>query len=63
MPEDIAIISSKSDIDPRSHGRETGRNRPPKKCGQTDRQTAFQLYIVHRRLASVPALSCRAQAM
>ena len=26
--------------------------------GQTDRQTAFQLYIVER-LAGVPALSCR----
>ena len=37
MPEDIAITSSKSDVDPCNP-----RYRLPKKCGQM----AFQLYIV-----------------
>ena len=41
MPEDIAIISSKSDVDPCSHSRETDAKKV-----RTDRQTAFQLYIV-----------------
>ena len=40
MPEDIAITSSKSDIDPCSRGRETDRQK------SADGQTAFQLYIV-----------------
>ena len=44
MPEDIAIISSKSDVDPCSHGRETDRQKNAD--GRTDGQTAFQLYIV-----------------
>ena len=44
MPEDIAITSSKSDVDPCSHGRETDRQKSAD--GRTDRQTAFQLYIV-----------------
>ena len=56
MPEDIAITSSKSDVDPCSHGREIDRQKSAD--GQTDRQTAFQLYI-RSRLANVPALSCR----
>ena len=41
MPEDIAIMSSKSDVDPCSHGRD-----PDHQKVQTDRQTAFQLYII-----------------
>ena len=54
MPEDIAIMSSKSDVDPCSHGRETDRQ----KCGRIDRQTdGFS--ALYSRLASVPALSCR----
>ena len=44
MPEDVAITSSKSDVDPCSHGRETDRQKSAD--GQTDGQTAFQLYIV-----------------
>ena len=40
MPEDIAITSSKCDVDPCSHGRETDRQK------SADGQTAFQLYIV-----------------
>ena len=44
MPEDIAITSSKSDVDPCSHGQETDRQKSAD--GRTDRQTAFQLYIV-----------------
>ena len=44
MPEDIAIILSKSDVGPCSHGRDTDRQ---KSAGRrTDMQTAFQLYIV-----------------
>ena len=45
MPEDIAITSSKSDVDPWSHGRETDHQKV-RTDGRTDRQTAFQLYIV-----------------
>ena len=41
MTEDIAIISSKSDVDPCSHDRETYRQKV-----RMDGQTAFQLYIV-----------------
>ena len=37
MTEDIAITSSKSDVDPCSHGRETDRQKSAD--GQTDRQT------------------------
>ena len=44
MPEDIAITSSKSDVDPCSHSRENDRQKSAD--GQTDRQTAVQLYIV-----------------
>ena len=44
MPEDIAITSSICDVDPCSHGRETDRQKSAD--GQTDGQTAFQLYIV-----------------
>ena len=44
MPEDIAITSSKSDVDPCSHSGETDRQKSVD--GRTDRQTAFQLYIV-----------------
>ena len=40
MPEDVAITSSKSDVDQCSHGRDTGRQK------SADGQTAFQLYIV-----------------
>ena len=40
MPEDVAITSSKSDVDPCSRGRETDRRK------SADGQTAFQLYIV-----------------
>ena len=46
MPEDVAITSSKSDVDPCSHGRETDRQKSAD--GQTDRQTGFQLYIVEK---------------
>ena len=49
MPEDIAITSSKSDVDPCSRGRETDRQKSAD--GQTDRQTAFQLYIVDDEVA------------
>ena len=42
MPEDIAITSSKSDVDSCSHGRETDRQK------SVDGQTDFQLYIVDR---------------
>ena len=42
MPEDIAIILSKSDVDPCSHG----QNTDPQKSA--DGQTAFQLYTVPR---------------
>ena len=41
MPEDIDIASSKSDVDPCSHGRETDHQKV-----RTDGQTALQLYIV-----------------
>ena len=41
MPEDRAIVSSKSDVDPCSHGRDPDRQKM-----RTDGQTAFQLYIV-----------------
>ena len=52
MPEGKAIISSKSDVDPCSHGRETDRQK------SADRQTdGFS--ALYSRLASVPALSCR----
>ena len=44
MPEDVAITSSKSDVDPCGRGRETDRQKSAD--GRTDRQTAFQLYIV-----------------
>ena len=40
MPEDMATTSSKSDVDPCSHGRDPDRQK------SADRQTAFQLYIV-----------------
>ena len=43
MPEDIAITSSKSDIDPCSHGRDTDHQKV-----RTDGQMAFQLYIRSR---------------
>ena len=43
MPEDRAIISSKSDVDPCTPDRDID---PTKKCRQTDGRTAFQLYIV-----------------
>ena len=48
MPEDIAIMSTKSDVDPCSRGRETDRQKSAdgRTDRQTDRQTAFQLYIV-----------------
>ena len=54
MPEDIAITSSKSDVDPCSHGRETDRQKSAD--GRTD---GFSALYSRRRLASVPALSCR----
>ena len=44
MPEDRAITSSKSDVDPCRHGRVSDRQISAD--GQTDRQMAFQLYIV-----------------
>ena len=47
MPEDIAITSSKSDVDPCSHGRDPDRQKSADK--RTDRQMAFQLYIVETR--------------
>ena len=48
MPEDIAITSSKSDVDPFSHGRDPdGQKSVDRQTdGRTDGQTAFQLYIV-----------------
>ena len=49
MSEDIAITSSKSDVDPCSHGRETDCQKSAD--GRTDRQTAFQLYIVEDKLS------------
>ena len=39
MPEDIAIISSKSDVDPCSHGRETDRQKSVD--GRTDSFSAL----------------------
>ena len=39
MPDDRAIVSSKSDVDPCTHDRDIDLT---KKCGRT----AFQLYIV-----------------
>ena len=44
MPEDIATMSSKSDVDPCSHGRDPDCQKSAD--GRTDGQTAFQLYIV-----------------
>ena len=44
MPEDIAITSSKSDVDPCSHGRDSDGQKSADR--RTDGQTAFQLYIV-----------------
>ena len=44
MAEDIAITSSKSDVNPCSHGRDPDRQKSADR--QTDGQTAFQLYIV-----------------
>ena len=41
MPEDVAITSSKSDVDPCSRGRETDHQNK-----SADGQTAFQLCIV-----------------
>ena len=41
MPEDIAFISSKSDVHPRRYYRDID---PTAKCGQT----AFQLYNLYR---------------
>ena len=44
-----AITSSKSDVDPCSHGRDPDRQKmwtDGQTDRQTDRQTAFQLYIV-----------------
>ena len=48
MPKDIATTSSKSDVDSCSHGQDSDHQ----KCadGQTDRQTAFQLYIVDNNM-------------
>ena len=40
MPEDVAITSSKSDVDPCSRGRETDHQK------NADGQTAFQPCIV-----------------
>ena len=40
MPEDIAIILSKSDVDPCSHGRETDRQ----KVGTDGRTDSSALY-------------------
>ena len=48
MPEDIAITSSKSDVDPCSNGRETDHQKSAD--GWTDGQIAFQLYIVDKAL-------------
>ena len=42
MPKDIAITSSKSDVDPCSHSRDPDRQK------SADRQMAFQLYIVDK---------------
>ena len=39
MPEDVAVISSKSGIDPCTHEQDINKMR-------TDRRMAFQLYIV-----------------
>ena len=56
MPEDIAITSSKSDVDPFSHGRDPDGQKSADR--QTDRQTdGFS--TLYSRLASLPALSCR----
>ena len=46
MPEDIAITSSKSDVDPCIHGRDPDGQKSADR--QTDGQTAFKLYIVER---------------
>ena len=44
MPEDIAIMSSKSDIDPCSHGRDTDRQKSAD--GRIDRRTdGFSVYL------------------
>ena len=56
MPEDIAITSSKSDVDACSYDRETDRQKSAD--GRTDRRTDGFLAL-YSRLASVPALSCR----
>ena len=50
MPEDIAITSSKSDVDPCSHGRDPDRQK------SADGQTAFQLYIVD--IAIIYSIAC-----
>ena len=56
MPEDIAITSSKSDVDPCSHGRDPDGQKSADR--QTDRRTdGFS--TLYSRLANVPALSCR----
>ena len=44
MPEDRAITSSKSDVDPCSHGQDPDHQKSADR--QMDGQTAFQLYIV-----------------
>ena len=58
MPEDIAITSSKSDVDPCSHGQDPdGQKSADRRDRQTDGQTAFQLYIVDTILYIVLKMS------
>ena len=55
MPEDVAITSSKSDIDPCSHGRETDRQKSAD--GRTDRQTdGFSALYSRLHKRTTPAL-------
>ena len=49
MPEDMAITSRKSDVDPCSHHQDPDHQKSADR--QTDGQTAFQLYIVDNRLS------------
>ena len=53
MPEDIAIISSKFDVDPYGHGRETDRQKSAD--GQTDGFSALYSRS-HGRMFSHPKI-------
>ena len=54
MPEDVAIASTKSEVDTCTDDRDIDRPKSADRQtdGQTDRQTAFQLYIVDNALCT-----------